>query len=582
MRGGSGAEAPPPSPSVDEHPKSATRLLLRAVGRSRAPLTGFLLLLTTWQLCESMVPVLIGVIIDRAVDTGDLSALFLWGAVLVVLFAVLSYSYRFGARIGFGIVQREMHQLRLDIAGRELDPRGVRSGLIPGETLSLATSDVELVGWTIRSLGYAVAAAVAVVVSAVVLLRIDIVLGLVVLLGVPAVLLVIQVVTPAIARRTRDQQALIAHTSGVATDLIRGLRGLKGIGAEAVASSRYRVESDRARAAGIRTANSYGVMGGLTTGLSGLFLAVVALLAGVRALEGEITIGELIAIVGLSQFLAEPINILGHISAQVAGAHASAGRIVSYLGAPPLVPAGDRSLEGEAPTLDLTEVHVDSLAGLTVRSRPGELLGLAVADPADAAALVGVLAEGRTPEVPDAVRLGGVPLHDLHAHARRGVLVVAPHHVDLFEGTVRSNVDPDGTHDEHELTRLVDASAVTDVLDLHPDRLERPVTPDGATFSGGQRQRIAYARALASAVPILVLHDPTTAVDAVTEHRMAEGLRRTRHANGSRLTTWVLTSSPALLAQADRVVLVRDGRVVAEGSHAELTGHDDYRDLVLR
>ena len=223
-----------------EHPTTATRLILRAVRRAKGPLAGLFALITSWQLCEALVPVLIGVIIDRAVATGDLGALGLWGGALVVLFAVLSYSYRFGSRIGFGVCQREMHELRLEIAGRELDPRGVRSGLLPGETLSLATNDVELVGYTLRSAGFAVAGGMAVVVSAVLLLRTDVVLGLVVLAGVPAVLLVIQVVTPAIARRSSDQQALIAHTAGVATDLVRGLRGLKGIGAEDVASARYR------------------------------------------------------------------------------------------------------------------------------------------------------------------------------------------------------------------------------------------------------------------------------------------------------------------------------------------------------
>jgi len=568
--------------AVEAHPRTANRLIVRAVRRARWPLLGFLVLLTSWQLSEAMVPVLIGVIIDRAVATGDVDALLLWGGALVALFAVLSCSYRFGARIGWGIIQREMHQLRLEIASRELDPSGVRSGLLPGETLSLATSDVELVGYTIRSVAYAVAAAVAVVVSAVVLLRTDVVIGLVVLCGVPLVLLVVQVVTPAIARRSRDQQASIAHTAGVATDLVRGLRGLKGIGAEDVASERYRVESDRARAAGIRTANSYGVMAGLTTGLTGLFLALVALLAGVRAVEGDITIGQLIAIVGLAQFLAEPIHILGHISAEVAAAYASAGRIVTYLHAPPLVPSGDRSLEDTDPALHLRDVRVDSLDGLTVESRAGELLGLAVADPSDAAALVAVLAEGRRPDSPESVRLGGVPLHELHADARRSVLVVAPHHVDLFEGTVRTNVDPEQTLADDELAAVVAASAVADVLDLHPDGLDRAVSPDGATYSGGQRQRIAYARALASSIPILVLHDPTTAVDAVTEHRMAHGLRETRHREGSRLTTWLVTSSPTLLAQADRVLLVRHGRVVAEGRHSDLTGHDEYRELVLR
>src|SRR3546814_13479795 len=85
----------------------------------------------------------------------------------------------------------------------------------------------------------------------------------------------------------------VAEATGVATDLVRGLRVLKGIGAEPVAGARYRVLSGRARDASVRSTSTYGAMAGLTEGLAGLFLAAVALVAGHRALSGDITIGEI-------------------------------------------------------------------------------------------------------------------------------------------------------------------------------------------------------------------------------------------------------------------------------------------------
>ncbi|MCP3812152.1 ABC transporter ATP-binding protein/permease, partial [Mycobacteriaceae bacterium Msp059] len=97
----------------------------------------------------------------------------------------------------------------------------------------------------------------------------------------------------------------------------------------------------------------------------------------------------------------------------------------------------------------------------------------------------------------------------------------------------------------------------------------------------GQRQRLTLARALAADPDILVLHDPTTAVDAVTEQAIADGIRRLRPPSGR--TTLIVTSSPALLATADRVVVVADGRVRAEGTHRELTDSDPVdRKLVSR
>ncbi|MFG1944895.1 ABC transporter transmembrane domain-containing protein [Nonomuraea sp. NPDC048826] len=551
---------------------SPWRFVFRGVTRNKARMAGFLLLLTLWQLCETLVPVLIGLIIDRAVATSDWTWLALGGAALLVLFGVLSSSYRFGSRLGFGVIQRERHRLRTEIARHALDARGVRTDALTGETLSLATSDTDSMAFALRSLGYSLASAASLALSAWVLLGIHTGLGLVVLLGVPLVMAAVQVLTPLVSRRTRDQQAGTAHATGIATDLVRGLRVLQGIGAEDRAAARYRGVSRRARIAGIRGAESHGAMLGLTSLLSGGFLALVAFLAGDLALAGEITVGGLVTVVGLSQYLAEPIEAVGGIGAQAAQAHASAVRILGHLTGKPLVEEGTRALPPTGAALRVEGLTGRRLSGLRVVSRPGEMLGLAVEDPVCASELMDALALGSA-----SITLGGVPLDQLSTEARRAHLVVSPHHVDLFEGTVRGNVDPAGLLDDAAFDAVLSASAADDAAG--PDR---PVTSGGAAFSGGQRQRVALARALASRAPILVLHDPTTAVDAVTEHRIADGIRDLRHPPGGGLITWLVTCSPALLARCDRVLQVRDGAVVAEGAHRDLSAAPDYRELVLR
>jgi putative ABC transport system ATP-binding protein len=122
------------------------------------------------------------------------------------------------------------------------------------------------------------------------------------------------------------------------------------------------------------------------------------------------------------------------------------------------------------------------------------------------------------------------------------------------------------------------AAQVEEVASALPDGMATRLADGGRSLSGGQRQRIALARSLAADPPVLVLHDPTTALDAATEARVAEGLREVR----AERTTVLVTTSPVLLAACDAVTLVQDGRVRARGRHAELLDGDAaYREAVL-
>ena len=564
-------------------PSGSWRLLRRVLWRHRGRLAAGSLLISIWQVCEAMVPVAIGLIIDNAVATGSWTAL-AWSVVgLSALFAVLSTGYRLGARITFTAGQHESHRIRLGVVGHLLRPQGARTSMLPGQTLSLATSDAEQVAAIMRFAGFALAAVAGIGVSSWLLLTIELQLGLAVLVGTPTVVLLVQVATPLIARRSGARMTAVAETVGVATDLIEGMRVLRGIGGEDEAARRYRSSSRRAESAGVHAATAYGVQGLLTTTLSALLLAGVALLAGRLALRGEISIGELIAVVGLAQFLAEPVALVGMLSAQTAAAAGSARRLIDFWQSPPLTSTGT-AVPASPAAVELRSVTSGPLHDLTLTGRPGELLAVVVPDPVEATALRAVLAGERAVEEGE-VRVGGVLLSELAPRSRVAALVVDPSHPELFEGTLRDNVDPGGTYDDERLAAVLAASAADDVVDLRQGGTDQQVAARGASYSGGQRQRVALARALAADPEVLVLHDPTTAVDSVTEQRIARGLRELRH-GGSARTTWLLTSSPALLDVADRVVLLRDGRVVAEGTHHELTSHPDhgagYREAVLR
>ncbi|MFD1538416.1 ABC transporter ATP-binding protein [Nonomuraea guangzhouensis] len=546
-------------------------------------------LISLHQVCESLVPIFIGVIVDRAIGPGDGGALVLWVAALAVLFGVLTTVYRFGARQLMLAIAVEAHTLRVEVATKIMHPRGIRTDQRAGDLLTVSTTDTDNTSYLLDYVPRVAGAVTATVVSAVALLVIDVRLGLAVLVGTPVVLLALQAGTPLITKRVTEQQERAAEATSLATDLVSGLRPLRGIGAEEAAAQRYREVSGRSLRAIVRAARTQGVYVAASTVCGALLACGIAILAGWFALNGRISAGELITVIGLAQFLMEPIGLLAIVPSWVAEARASAERVAVVLNADPLVPEGVEELAPDgAPGLEVRALKFGTLDGVDLAIRPGEFVGVAAHRAADGEALVKILSGRVAPaEYDGQIVVGGRQLARVRLAQLRRTMLVEPHHTDLFTGTIRDNVTAGAPPKDltEGLAGVLAASAADQVLSAHPDGLEHLVTERGASLSGGQRQRVALARALMARPPILVLHDPTTAVDAVTEHAIAQGVRALRHPPDETglFTTVVITSSPAMLAVTDRVIVIDDGRVVAEGPHAELAATDrNYNRAVLR
>ncbi|MBB6121109.1 ABC transporter ATP-binding protein [Nocardiopsis algeriensis] len=571
------------TPADPRVPADVRSLRTRTLARNRRDIALGTALLSLHQAAEALVPVAIGVTVDRAVFTGDPLALAWCTAGIVALFTVLATAYRFGARFTLRAAENEAHLLRVETARRALDPRGERSGLRAGEVLSVATSDAEQASLYTQAWARSIAMVTAIAVTTAALLAVDVPLGLGVLLGVPLFMLLMRFPAEHIARRSEAKQAAAAGATALATDLVGGLRVLMGIGARHNAALRYRRASARALEASVSAAASNGLYRGLVTAGGALFLACVAGVAGWMAIEGRLSIGELVTVVGLAQFLAEPVQGLGMVGQAFATARASALRIVRLLNAPDAVAPGGHPLRTE-PVVELSGVTYKSLRGLDLSLAPGEFVGVLATDPRDAEALLELLSgsAGRE-QVGGTAAVGGVSVHDLDLAALRGAVLVEDHGATLFEGTLRSNLLVGADLDDPGLLSALRAAAAEDLVTGHPEGLDRPVADRAANLSGGQRQRVALARALAADPPVLVLHDPTTAVDAVTEGAIAEGVARARAGRDPAGATLVITSGPALLARADRVVVVDGGRATAQGTHESLAEeHPRYGEAVLR
>ncbi|NEA70535.1 ABC transporter ATP-binding protein [Streptomyces sp. SID13588] len=571
-------------------PATGGRVLRRTTTRNARRLTAGTVLISLHQVCEALVPVLIGVIVDRAIGPGDGTSLLWWLAGLAGLFTVLTIVYRYGARTLMRALAEEAHLLRLEVAGRIMDPRGMETELRAGDLLTISSSDAEKASYIIDYIPRATGAVVATAVCSVTLLFIDVPLGIAVLVATPLALLALHLATPRITRRVAEQQEMMGTAASLATDLVSGVRPLQGIGAEAAASRRYAEVSQKSLADALRAARTQGVYNAVSNASGSLLACGIAVAAGWFALRGRITIGEFLTIIGVAQFLMAPVGLLAVIPGWIAEARASADRIARVVSAPVLhtdggAPAGPAV--AASPGLAVRGLRYGTLDTIDLDARPGEFVGIVAHRGADADALVRVLSGRVVPHEYDGqVLLGGEPLGGISLADARRTMLVEPHRTDLFEGTLAANLTAgaDGDADPAAVSGALAAAAAGDVVSAHPEGLAYEVVERGSGLSGGQRQRVALARALLARPPILVLHDPTTAVDTVTEQAIAQGVRDLRHLAGTAaFTTVLVTNSPAMLAATDRVVVLDGGRVVTEGIHAELGAtDDDYRRAVLR
>ncbi|MEU9012542.1 ABC transporter ATP-binding protein [Streptomyces sp. NPDC048479] len=554
-------------------------VLRRAIGGQRRHVAGASLLGMAHQGCEAMVPVVIGLIIDEAVATGSSGALLRRLLVLAALFFVLSTCYRTSARITDGAGEQAAHRLRLDLGSRVLHPGGgADAGRLPGELTAIATGDASRVGAVAAALPYGISALAGLAISAVVLLRISVPLGLLVLFGIPPLLWLGHRISQPLERRSEVEQERAAHASGVAADLVAGLRVLKGIGAESAAVSRYRRTSQDSLAAALRAARSRAWHDGAILALTGIFIAVIGLVGAHLAMRGAISVGDLVAAVGLAQFLLGPFQLLTYVNGEFAQGRASADRIAEVLASSPAVAAGSAAPPDEvAGRLRLRGVTHGALRGVDLDIAPGSLVGVVAKDPAAAADLLLCLGRELDP-AEGAIELDGVSLAELEPDGVRRVILVAHHDAALFESSLLDNVLAGTDSGVADVEPALTASAADDVARALPQGVDTMLTERGRSLSGGQRQRVALARALAADQPVLVVHDPTTAVDTVTESRIAARLRELRRGR----TTILVTTSPALLAVTDRVVVLDDGAVTADGRHPDLVATDEaYRSVVL-
>lgn len=566
-----------------------------------------------WMLPGALGPFLIGRGVDQGISGGSLPALLGWSGLLLLTILVAAgcgiFGHTFAVRgwllASYGVTKllaRKNAQL-----GHVLPQRTPT-----GEVLSISASDTEQFGALSEIVARAAGAVVTFLLVAGIVLSTSMTLGWMVLIAAPVLVAIAMPLLRPLHRRQMIERNRTSKLTSMATDIVSGLRILRGVGGERTFSDNYAAQSQRVRSAGVAAGVWQAVTDATGVAFAGIFLVMLTWIGALQVLDGSLSVGGLISFFGYAIFMIAPVQTFFEFAQKWVRAQVSAAKAIAILeqDSPWPKTQPDALLPIGAPL-------TDDASGLV--ARPGELTLVVSAQPEDSARLADrlgrylvvdhdpvsleveehlkgraakrvrndretqrrrVMAEDRQRAGGTwGVRLGDVDLGSVDVERVRERILVSDTQSRVFAGTLQEAVDPHARLTRHQAEHAMRTAAAEDVYDVVPGGWQGVLDERGRGLSGGQRQRLVLARALAQNPEILILVEPTSAVDAHTEAMIAE--RLAEHRRGQ--TTVVTTASPLLLHHADRVALLDGGQIIAAGTHDELvTSNARYRRVVVR
>jgi ATP-binding cassette, subfamily B, bacterial len=582
------------------------RLILRSVRARRAGLILGVATGLAWTAAKVSTGLIVKTAVDRGIESNDMAALVRWSVALGVV-AVFSATFT-GLRRYMAF--REARWIEADLRDRLFAHLqrlhfAFHDQSQTGQLMSRGNTDLQQVQAFVVMIPLTISNAVTVLAVTVILALIDPVLTVLALGSLPFM----NVLATRFSRRLYPSvmgiQRESAELAAVVEESVAGVRVIKGLGAEPVQAARLKGEAEDVYDESMAAARTRARFLPALELLPNIGLIAVLGYGGHQVLNGNLSLGSLIAFNIYIAMLVWPLRMLGMIVAQAQRAVVSAERVDEVLATAPLVADAPRPVALPAGNGE-QDVRSDGRSGPGSAGPDGGAVAFegvsfsyggrtAILDgfdlrvtPGESVALVGATGSGKTtvarliPRFYDVeagrITLDGVDVRSLRLRDLRRAIGIVFEDTFLFSDTIAANIafaDPDAPHTAIErAARLAGAHEfICELGDGYATRIgER-----GYSLSGGQRQRIAIARAILADPRVLILDDATSAVDPTKEHEIRDALTGVMRGR----TTIVIAHRPATIALADRVVLIDSGRVAAEGTHESLLATDErYRQVL--
>jgi subfamily B ATP-binding cassette protein MsbA len=376
-------------------------------------------------------------------------------------------------------------------------------------------------------------------------------------------------------RLSRSVQDSVGDITRVTQEVINGNREIKIFGGEDYEAQRFQKINNWIRRYRMKVGATSAAIVPIVQIFTVAALSIVVYFASLQSQAGEITVGEFVALVTALALLSSPIKRLTRINVSLQRGLAAAESIFALIDESPETDSGQlviKKPQGEIEFRDISYTHYGSekpvLQNINIKIAAGETIALVGPSGGGKTTLANLLPRFYNPTT-GSIFLDGIDTHDIKLASLREHIAYVGQHIILFNDTVAANIAygaQQTTFDDKAIRDAAKRAHALDFIEKFPDGFDTLIGENGVRLSAGQRQRIAIARALIKNAPILILDEATSALDTESEKVVQLALETLR----SGRTSLVIAHRLSTIENADRILAMKDGRIVESGTHSEL------------